>query len=380
MFLRDSTDSRRVLIVDVMGLCYRFAYGGAKGLSTTLSVGGILTRVDTTIPTYVIKQIYRWSKGGVYPTIVCFDGAGSTRSRKAYFTKCTSSGGTHVNVDYKEGRDVQDSRFYDGVNLTMNLLLNGGVCCLKAEGYEADDLIKASVDKAKVDYPHLPIDVITGDADLAPLVDEQVSVFLYSRKSTWAESKDLEKNHYVQLTPDNYQTYIESLTNYKNLSVPYNTLLLTKCLRGDKSDGIPGYPKFTPTKYNNLISQLENDGYDLSSLCYYDNPIEVVCYRGTEEPIPVELIDTTPFEMKMIKYMEPPCITRLCSILEKYLDEPIINHVRMVYNGINLNCAYTNLPNEFKRRPAKLRAEIKGYLASKLQASVALIQVNLPIL
>ena len=380
MFIRSETDKRRVLIVDISGLFYRFAYGGATGLSSTIMVDGVPKRVDTTLPAYTIKQIHRWAKGGYYPTVVCFDGMGCTRSRKAYFTKKSAQDGAIVKVDYKEGRESQDSRFYEGVNLTMNLLLKGGVTCLKADGYEADDLIKAAVDKAKVEYPNLPIDVITGDADLAPLVDEQVSVFLYSKKLTWAESSDLEKKHYVQLRPENYQTYIESLTNYKNLCVPYNTLLLTKCLRGDKSDSIPGFPKFTPTRYNNLINQLMEDGYDLSNLCYYDNPVSTICYRGSEEPVPEELIESTPREMKMIKFSEPPCLTRLCNILGDYLDDDVIEHVRMVYNGINLNCAYTGLSENFNRRPATITVPIKGYLTHELQASVSLVQINLPII
>ena len=233
MFVKAENDSRRVTIIDVSHLFYRFAYGGATGLSSTIMVDGVPKRVDTTLPAYTIKQIHRWSKFGVNPTVVCFDGAGCSRSRKAYFAKHNGVKEGGEPIGYKGPRESQDARFYEGVNLTMNLLLQGGVCCLKADGYEADDLIKAAVDKAKIDYPNLPIDVITGDADLVPLVDDQVSVFLYSKKMTWAESQDIEKNHYVQLRPENYQTYMESLTNYKNLLVPYNTVILSKCLRGD---------------------------------------------------------------------------------------------------------------------------------------------------
>lgn len=182
----------------------------------------------------------------------------------------------------------------------------------------------------------------------------------------------------MQLRPYNYQEYMEGLSAYKTLAVPYNTVLLTKLLRGDKSDEIPAYPKFTPKKYKELIASLQEDGYDLSDICRYDNPIPVISYRGSEEPIPEELIESTPKEQKMIKFKEPACLTKLCNILEDYLDEDIIEHVRFIYNGINLNGAFVGLPDGFNRRPATLTVNIDGYSAGQLQQAVSVVQIRLP--
>lgn len=376
MFERSSTDKRRVVIIDVSHLFYKYAFGGATSLSTTIRVDGVPTVIDTTLPSYTIKQIHRWSLGGYNPTVVCFDGAGSTKSRKAYWI---ANKLRDEDKGYKEGREVQDRRFYDGINITKNLLIQGGVCVLQAEGYEADDLIKAAIDKAKVEYPNLPIDVITGDVDLVPLVDEQVSVFLTSKKVTWAEEPAIEKRHYIQITPNNYQDYIEGLTEFKGLLMPYNTVLLKKVLRGDKSDQVAGYPKFTPTKYNKLIMQLAEDGIRFDDFCRYDAPTETICYRGTEEPIPLDKIDEVPREQKMIKYGEPPALTRMIEILRPYLnDENFIHHIRVTYNGININGAFTGLPDGFNRRPARISAEIKGYNEFILQQAVSYVQINLP--
>ena len=380
MFVKSETDKRRVKIIDISGFFYRYAFGGATALSSTILVDGVPKQVDTTLPSYVIKDVYRICRGGKDPVVVCFDGAGCSKSRKAYFARANGVDSHGEAQGYKGSRESQDSRFYEGVNLTMNLMIKGGVCCLKADGYEADDLVKAAVDKAKETYPDLPIDIYTGDVDLVPLVDEQVSVFLNSRKITWAETKELEKLHYVQLRPENMQDYIEGLTNFKNLSVPYNTVLLSKCLRGDKSDEIKGYPKFTPTKYNNLIASLIEDGYDLGDLCRYDAPTQTICYRGTGDPIPEELIESTPKEQKMIKFGEPPKLTKLCEVLSNYLDEDIVNYVRFIYNGINLNGAFTGLPEGFNRRPARINTEIKGFQASMLQQAVSVVQIRLPVL
>ena len=376
MFRKSETDGRRVRIIDVTHMFYKYANGGMPHLSANVMMNGQLVRVDTTLPSGVIKAIHRWSRQGYNPTVVCFDSKGCSRSRKAYFTQHSEQ--EEQKSEYKGKRDIQDSRFYEGINLTMNLLLSGGVTVLKADGYEADDLVKAAVDKAKSTYPDLPIDVITGDADLIPLVDDQVSVYIASRKLTWAESSDIEIRHYFQLRPYNYQEYCEGLTAFKSLTVPYNTVLLTKLLRGDKSDNIEGYPKFTPTKYKKLIQKMQEDNVDIANTFLYDAPVKKYVYRGTEEVIPDSLLDATPTEKKAIKYFEPRALTKITEVLSKYLDEDIVKHARFVYNGINLNGAFTDVPERFKRRPIVVK-EVKGYVSGELARAVPVVDINIPI-
>lgn len=368
---------KRVLIVDVMHLCYKAAFS-MPPLSATVRVGDTLQVVNTSVTKFVSNQVYRWSKGGYFPTVLCFDSVGGNKSRKAYFAQKEGVNEKGEPVSYKGGRKSENDTFYDAVNLTLNLLFKSGICCLRAEKYEADDLIKASVDLAKKTYPGMPIDIVTGDCDLVPLVDDTVSVFLSSRKATYAESDDLKKTHYVQITPDNYEEYINDLSSFRNLYVPYNTVLLTKLLRGDKSDNIQGYPKFTPTKFKNLIWDMQNDGVDLADICRYDAPTETICYKDTLEPVPAELIDTVPRDSIMIKYGEPPALTKLCEVLGNYLDAEVIDHVRFIYNGINLNGAYINVPDMFKRRPAKLTVQIKGFDKIELRKVLEPLRINLP--
>ena len=376
MFRKSETDGRRVRIIDVTHMFYKYANGGMPHLSANVMMNGQLVRIDTTLPSGVIKAIHRWSRQGYNPTVVCFDSKGCSRSRKAYFTQHSEQ--EEQKSEYKGKRDIQDSRFYEGINLTMNLLLSGGVTVLKEDGYEADDLVKAAVDKAKSTYPDLPIDVITGDADLIPLVDDQVSVYIASRKLTWAESSDIEIRHYFQLRPYNYQEYCEGLTAFKSLTVPYNTVLLTKLLRGDKSDNIEGYPKFTPTKYKKLIQKMQEDNVDIANTFLYDAPVKKYVYRGTEEVIPDSLLDATPTEKKAIKYFEPKALTKITEVLSKYLDEDIVKHARFVYNGINLNGAFTDVPERFKRRPIVVK-EVKGYVSGELARAVSVVDINIPI-
>lgn len=378
MFTPSATDKRRVIIVDFNHLAYNYAFGGATALSSTLMINGQLKTVDTTIPAYTIKQLHRWADKGFNPLVVCFDGQGSTRSKKYYFASKNGVSTDGTIVGYKEDRGFQSDKFYEGINLTQNFLLEGGVCCLRAENYEADDLVKAAVDRAKEIYPNLPIDIFTGDQDLIPLVDEQVSVFYRSKKLTWAVTKELEKAHYVQITPDNYEEFISTLTEFKNLRVPYNSVLLKKLLRGKKADNIPGIPKLTPKKYNNIVDKLIEDGYNLGDLCIYDAPISTICYRGTEEPIPEDMVDSIPKEQKMIKFSDPLALTRLLEALSPYLTEDELTHVRNIYLGVNLNGAFTGL-GDYNRRPAVLKSDIKGYDMVKLQQVVSVLKINLPL-
>ena len=389
MFVRSETDKRRVIIIDFQHLAYKYAYGGATRLSTPIDINGVLTNVDTTIPAYTIKQIHRLSCGGYYPTVVCFDAQGSTKSRKAYLLKYKNEHTGDADVvgtlsEYKEGRQSSDSRFYEGINMTMNLLHNGGVCVLKAESYEADDLVKAAVDKAKEQYPNLPIDIITGDQDMLPLVDEQVSVFITSKKTTWAESKDLEKRGYVQVTPRNYQEIVEGMSEFAKLTVPYNSSLLKKLLRGKKADKIDPFKGITPLKYNNIVSDIIGLGYDMDKLFRYCPPTRTICYRGTEEPIPEELIESTPREQKMVKYGEPPALTKICNVLrecstvQSFDVDSLIEHVRFVYNYVNLNGHFTGLADGLNRAPAVLKNDIKGYDSGVLQQEVWKLRITLP--
>lgn len=356
-------------------LFYKYSYGVSTSLSSTIMIDGVPTMVNTTLPTYTIKQLHRWSLGGYNPLVACFDGKGSKKSRNYYVL----ANNLTKEEKYKGNRPFQDDDFYMGIDITINMLYRGGVTVLKGENYEADDLIKAAVDKAKIDYPDLPIDVITGDVDLTPLVDDQVSVFLTSKKTTWAESKDLEKRHYIQLTPYNIQDYMEGLTEFKNLKLPYNTVLLKKILRGDPSDKICGVAKLTPTKFNKIIDGLIEDGYDLGSICRYDSPTVQYVYKDSGLIIPPEMLNNIDVNNVIAQYGEPPCLTKLKEALSKYLTPDEVDYASKVYTAINLNGAFTDVPVEYKRRPASVKIPIKGYVASELQQVVAEVQINLPI-
>ena len=378
MFVRDANDSRAVIIIDFNHMAYNVAFG-ATALSATLTVDGIPQVVDTTIPALTIKTIHRWSNKGLNPTAVCFDTKGSGKYRSNYFKERSQESGSEV-IDYKNSRTSAGDKFFTGVNLTANFLHEGGVACYKNEGYEADDLVKACVDRAKELYPTLPIHVITGDTDLIPLVDDQVSVFLRSRKFTYATEPQFEKNKYVQITPENYAFYCEDISTFRSskLRVPYNTILLAKMLRGDSTDKIPGKSDWKPKMYNTLIDLLIRDGVDIGNLFRYGNSVETLCYRDSGIAIPTHMIDSTPRENQMIHYGDPVELTNMLEVLSNYVEPEDLEYIRFKYLGMNLNGAITGMTQGMNRRPAKIKTDIKGYMAGQLQQAVVRLKINLP--
>ena len=234
------------LIVDVSHLGHMYSHS-TNNLFT--NVNGRM--VSTVVQSGIIKSIYRWSKGGTIPTVVCFDK--SCPARKDLLIK---SG-----VVYKEGRPSNKMLRW-ALDDTRRLLEQGGVSCVAMDGYEADDLVAAAVHSSRLLYPNERIEVVTGDTDLVPLCSDDVSVYLRSPKGTFAVDESRAKTKYAEITPDTYEPLLSERAMFKGLSVPYNTLFLLKLLRGDKSDNIksPVMKMFPPKKYNALVEEFVSRG------------------------------------------------------------------------------------------------------------------------
>lgn len=339
---------KRVVIVDFNHMAHIYMNSPHR-LSTRKIVNGEEKRIDTTIQNGAIKAIYRWSNRGVNPTAVCFDSP--VPARKVYFSKEFNMP-LNTDKEYKGGRKYMPDSMREAIEMTQDILIKSGVSCYKAHNYEADDLIFACIETAKREYPDLPIDVITNDADLIPLVDDRVSVFLRSRKTTYAESKDIEKLHYVQITPRNYEEIVEDLSAFKKFYIPYNTVLFHKLVRGDSSDKIAGIKKsFPPKVYNNLIENLGDHGIDLSNLFRYGKCIKKYYSKSTGEEVTKDW-DRSDLE---IRYEDPEelldMIDSICWYIE---DEETLSYIKKKYKGMNLNQAYLGY-GELSRKPAEVR-------------------------
>lgn len=364
--------NNRVIIVDFNHMAHTYMNSGHR-LTKTVKINGEQRVIDTTVQNGTIKCIHRWSRGGKYPTAVCFDSP--VPSRKAYFAKMFDMGVEGDNA-YKGSRAHMSNDMFEAITMVQELLVSSGVSCYKGENYEADDLIFACIEKAKIDYPDYYIDVITNDADLLPLVDDRVSVFLRSKKNTWAEFKEIEKLHYIQVTPDNFQEVVEDLSSYRKFLVPYNSLLLHKLIRGDSSDNISNDIKklYPPKKWNMLIETMLNNGVDFSSLFRYGKCKEVYVSRTTGKVVDINTHDRSDIA---IQYDDPEELTNMLDTLCWYIEEDeVLDYIAKMYRGMNLNQAYTNL-GSISRKPAKIKLPIASFNETELQAKIKPLDINL---
>ncbi|MED1153824.1 potassium transporter TrkH [Bacillus thuringiensis] len=383
----ENADRRRVIIIDFNHLAWRYAFSNAKGLSINRLVNGVSTIIDTTVPSYAIKQIVRWSNFGVNPTIVCLDAP--VKSRKAYFSNILNKDKKElIPSDYKGDRKIPNGDFIQQIEIAGALMQQGGIYVYRKENYEADDIIHACVQKAKKDFPYLPIDVITGDADMIPLVDEQVSVYMKSKVHTYANEYSPTIKGYVQYTPESYQTYVQELSKYKTSStqilVPYNTLLLAKILRGDSSDGLKGKPDWKPRMYNQLIEQLIRYEEPIHEIFRYGTWTSEIIDRRTKEVV-TDWSSWTPEERKHLfqNYKEPKELKMIEDVLSRHVDDEDIEFIRERYIGMLLNGAFLpniHVPDEFKRRPYEIedKKPFTGFDITKLQEAVNVLEIRLP--
>lgn len=374
----------RIVIVDFNHMAHTYFHTKFR-LSVRKQVGGTVIEKDTTVQSGVLKCINRWSDGGRNIMVVCFDRP--VPARKAYFMDKFSDPEADVETRqgaYKGGRPAMPDMLYEAMQDCQSILEKAGCTCLFEHNYEADDLVMATIVKAKKEYPGVPIDVITNDADLVPLVDDVVSVFLRSRVTTYAETKALEKAHYVQITPRNYQEVLEGLSSFRDFLVPYNTVLLHKLLRGDSADNIQGIKRlFPPRKYNEMIQGMLSEE-DLGEAFRYQPVVRRLVNIENREELPgqenvrneedlyalVRLMTPEDRKKYAIKPMGVPELDRLCEFVKKYAIlkegqfEIVEEHLRKLYYGMNLNQMYTSKEKALRRPPYCLTA--KGKTLQKL--------------
>lgn len=315
----------RYVLIDYMHLAHRCIV--AEPLSVTVPINGEIQVVDTTIPNYTVKNIYSYSGRGLFHTGVFFEGGSDFR--KKHFAKDGSGDGT----GYKGDRSQQKGSFYTGINLAIQLMMQGKVSLYRAGGYEADDLIFNMIRAIKEKDTSTPIDIITNDSDLLPLVDEQVSVYIRGTRE-YNEDGCPTRRLYYQVTPRSWNEYLSYASAYKNYTIPYNSMLLFKMIRGDKSDNVAGACKgYGGKKYSALMEKMQEDGVDFPNVFRYGNDFNEV--------------------------MKP--------VLDKYFTEEEVEKMEFIYQGIGLR----KLP---EGQSLALPKQIdKGYL----QQALDFVKINL---
>lgn len=370
MFDKYANKDRYIMIVDFNHVLHRFYNAmGRLGLSTTLEVDGELRKIDTGVAKGVLQYLVKLSSSGRCPMIVVHDRP--VYSRKQYFSKGISNGSIYSKTgDYKGDRPPINYAMRDSADLILTILKKIGALVIGKDNYEADDIIPEAIRVAKLQYPDLPIYILANDLDLAPLVDEQVSMYRYPTKQTYSEDGHLTINKYQQITPRNYQEIIEVSSMVKGLFIPYNSLLLAKLIRGDKSDNVSIMNGWTPTKYNTLIRNMVKDGVDLSIFSYH---AWITSYEHTPTG---EVFEKLPDGAKLIEwkkrlslssnfdkmvntlkmYLAPDGATTKEIKTNGYLTEDDLAEIVARFHGMNLNGAFFDTPT--RRAPFVLKDDI----------------------
>lgn len=140
--------------------------------------------------------------------------------------------------EYKKGRPGNDKVKLQN-DILIKVLREAGICCLKENNFEADDLIFSAVEKCKKDFSQVRIH--STDKDLCHNIDYG-KVSLFTVNSTTCNV--------------NFNTFSSIL------KIPFNTITPYKVLCGDSSDSIGTFVSESgiPSKkiFDNFVDVLAN--------------------------------------------------------------------------------------------------------------------------
>lgn len=235
--------------------------------------------IDTSLIYYPMREIEecrrKFESNCIDVTVtVCFDSGNNMRK--------------HENADYKSGRKrlneddlVASQRGYE---IFKDLQYN----VLKADGYEADDLILAAVERSKDKFDAVLI--MTNDKDLASAVGPRVSVYRYK----W-------NTGYSLVTQNNFNSYFSS--EFGVIEMPNNVMMLYLSTVGDTPDKIKGIPGFGKAAFNKFIAHLRVDrGIDFRELSSADKVEELL--RSEEDYLGKEKVEQALEALKLVRPLD----------------------------------------------------------------------------
>ena len=306
----------KLILIDGNSIMNR-AFYGIMGSKMLMTKDGKYTNAVYGFLAIIFKVIEELDPGYI---AVAFDLKAPTARHKTY-------------EGYKANRKGMPNELAEQMPIIKEILKHMNITIIEKEGYEADDLIYNMIQRIKEEDTTTPIDVITNDADLLPLVDDQVSVFIRGTRQ-FAEQGCPERRLYYQVTPTSWGDYLSYSSAYKSYKIPYNSMLLFKMIRGDKSDNIaPACKGYGGKKYTALMEKMMEDGVDFPNIFRYGNDFDEV--------------------------MKP--------VLSKYFTEEEVENMKFIYGGICLR----KLPSD--KRLSMPKQIDKGFL----QQALEVVKINL---
>ncbi len=204
----------KLIVVDGHSLLYR-AFFAVPPLSTkdgtpTNAIYGFLR---------MVLKLWREERPDYF--VVTFDAPTPTFRHRAF-------------AEYKATRAKAPDAFRPQVPLLKQLLKTMGIAFLELDGYEADDLMGAIVQKAR--QKGLQVVLVTGDMDALQLVDEGVTVLMPKRGISEIERYDAQRV-------------------LQEFGVPPERIPDLKGLAGDTADNLPGVPGVGEKTAKELLQQ-----------------------------------------------------------------------------------------------------------------------------
>ncbi|KKP87262.1 hypothetical protein A2011_02580 [candidate division CPR3 bacterium GWE2_35_7] len=147
----------------------------------------------------------------------------------------------HVDYsEYKANRPPSPDDLKIQFPIVKQIVEDLGLSSFEVEGYEADDVIGASVNKFEKSVSNSEIFIVTGDFDATQLVNDHIKIFTLGKRientSIWSKKDLMEK---FQLS------YPKQIIDYK-------------ALRGDPSDNIPGVKGIGEKTASILLKNFKN--------------------------------------------------------------------------------------------------------------------------
>ncbi|MGI8845510.1 MAG: DNA polymerase I [Thermoleophilaceae bacterium] len=212
--MADADPSRELFLIDGNSLVYRAFFALPESIATSR---GVPTNAIFGFASMLVKLMTEY---GQKPTIVVWDAG--------------SSGRKEIAPDYKAGRASRPDLLKEQWPTMEPLVDAFGYVNVRAEGYEADDVIATLAGRAAREG--IAVTVVTGDRDAFQLIEPNVKIMATGRGITDTKLYDREA------VIDRYGIPPEMIPDFYGL-------------KGDTSDNIPGVPGIGDKTASSLLQQ-----------------------------------------------------------------------------------------------------------------------------
>src|SRR5271167_845793 len=212
----EAATGRRLFLIDGPSLVYRAFYALPESIATST---GVPTNAIFGFASMLVKIVTEY---GVCPTVVAWDAG--------------NSGRTELFADYKAQRRSRPDLLKQQWPAMEPLVEAFGYRNVRAEGYEADDVIASLAERALQANPAVPSMIVTGDRDVFQLIDEAGLVKVMATARGITDTKIYDR----QAVIDRYGIPPELIPDFYGL-------------KGDTSDNIPGIPGIGDKTASELI-------------------------------------------------------------------------------------------------------------------------------